>query len=100
MAVSDRPPFSNTFRTSTFRLAIAYCLLFTVSVSALLGAIYLITGNVLANEVDHVILIELDALADEYDREGQDGITAELNRLRDSWGRAGAIYLLVDPTLA
>jgi hypothetical protein len=73
MAPSERPPFSNSFRTSAFRLAIAYCLLFTVSVSALLGAIYLITGSVLANEVDNVILIELDALADEYDREGQDG---------------------------
>ena len=100
MALSDRPPFSNAFRTSAFRLAIAYCLLFTISVSALLGAIYLITGNVLANEVDNVILIELDALADEYDREGQDGVIAQLTRLRESWGRAGAIYLLVDPALA
>jgi signal transduction histidine kinase len=100
MALSERAPFSNSFRTSAFRLAIAYCLLFTVSVSALLGAIYLITGSVLANEVDNVILIELDALADEYDREGQSGIIAELTRLRDSWGRAGAIYLLVDPALA
>lgn len=99
MAHSERPPFSNSFRTSTFRLAIAYCVLFTVSVSALLGAIYLITGSVLANEVDNVILIELDALADEYDREGRDGIVAQLTRLRDSWGRAGAIYLLVDPQL-
>jgi signal transduction histidine kinase len=99
MALNDRAPFSNSFRTSAFRLAIAYCALFTLSVSALLGAIYLITHNVLANEVDNVILIELDALADEYDREGQAGIIAELTRLHDSWGRAGAIYLLVDPTL-
>jgi signal transduction histidine kinase len=99
MTPSDRPPFSSSFRTSTFRLAIAYCVLFTVSVSALLGAIYWITGSVLANEVDNVILIELDALADEYDREGQNGIVAELTRLRDAWGRAGAIYLLVDPQL-
>src|ERR1700733_7486641 len=99
MAHSEAPSFSSSFRTSTFRLAIAYCVLFTVSVSALLGAIYLITGSVLANEVDNVILIELDALADEYDREGQNGVTAELTRLRESWGRAGAIYLLVNPAL-
>jgi signal transduction histidine kinase len=99
MAPSDRPAFSSSFRTSAFRLAIAYCLLFTVSVSMLLGAIYLITRSVLANEVDNVILIELDALADEYDREGQSGIVAELARLRDAWGRAEAIYLLVDPQL-
>lgn len=100
MPLSERPPFSNSFRTSAFRLAIAYCVLFTVSVGALLGAIYLITGNMLANEVDNVILIELDALADEYATEGQSGVIAELTRLRESWGRAGAIYLLVDPTLA
>ena len=99
MAPKERLPFSSSFRTSTFRLAIAYCVLFTVSVSVLLGAIYLITRSVLANEVDNVILIELDALADEYDREGRDGIVAQLTRLRDSWGRAGAIYLLVDPQL-
>jgi signal transduction histidine kinase len=99
MALSDQPSFASSFRTSAFRLAIAYCLLFTVSVSALLGAIYLITGSVLANEVDNVILIELDALADEYDREGQNGVAAQLTRLRESWGRAGAIYLLVDPAL-
>jgi signal transduction histidine kinase len=99
MAPEERAPFSSSFRTSAFRLAIAYCLLFTVSVSVLLGAIYFITGSVLANEVDNVILIELDALADEYDREGQTGIVAELTRLRDAWGRAGAIYLLVDPQL-
>src|ERR1700681_2796621 len=99
MALSDGPPFSNSCRTSAFRLAIAYCALFTVSVSALLGAIYLITHSVLANEVDNVIQIELDALADEYDREGQAGVVAELTRLHDSWGRAGAIYLLVDPSL-
>jgi signal transduction histidine kinase len=99
MAPKERLPFSSSFRTSTFRLAIAYCVLFTVSVSVLLGAIYLITRSVLANEVDNVILIELDALADEYDREGQSGIVAELTRLRDAWGRAGAIYMLVDPQL-
>jgi signal transduction histidine kinase len=99
MAPSERLPFSNSFRTSAFRLAIAYCLLFTVSVSALLGTIYLITRSVLANEVDNVILIELDQLADEYDREGQNGIIAELTRLREAWGRAGGIYMLVDPQL-
>jgi len=99
MARSDRPPFSSSLRTSAFRLAIAYCVLFTVSVGALLGAIYLITHNVLANEVDNVILIELDELADEYNRGGEAGIVDKLTRLHDSWGRAGAIYLFVDPSL-
>ncbi len=87
---------SSTLRTSTFRLALAYCALFTIGVSVLLGTIYLLTETALANEVDHVIGIELDALADEYDREGLQGVTAELTRLNQTWGRARAIYLLVD----
>jgi signal transduction histidine kinase len=90
------PPFGSTLRTSTFRLALAYCALFTIGVGVLLGTIYLLTETVLQNEVDHVIGIELDALADEYDSGGQEGVIAELNRLNNTWGRNRAIYLLVD----
>jgi signal transduction histidine kinase len=88
--------FGSTLRTSTFRLALAYCALFIIGVSVLLGTIYLLTETALSNEVDHVIGIELDALADEYDREGLEGVTAELTRLNETWGRARAVYLLVD----
>jgi signal transduction histidine kinase len=91
--------FGSALRTSTFRLALAYCALFTVGVGLLLGTIYLLTETALSNEVDHVIGIEVDALSDEYDREGMKGVTAELTRLNDTWGRARAIYLLVDPRL-
>jgi signal transduction histidine kinase len=96
VATPERPYFGSTLRTSAFRLALAYCALFTIGVCALLGTIYLLTETVLSNEVDHVIGIELDALADEYDREGLAGVTAELTRLNETWGRARAIYLLVD----
>ncbi|MEP7242992.1 MAG: HAMP domain-containing sensor histidine kinase [Gammaproteobacteria bacterium] len=91
--------FSNALRTSTFRLALAYCALFTIGVGILLGTIYLFTETALADEVDHVIGIELDALADEYDSEGLHSVVAELTRLDETWGRAGAIYLLVDHNL-
>jgi signal transduction histidine kinase len=91
--------FGSTLRTSTFRLALAYCALFTIGVGFLLGTIYLFTETVLANEVDHVIGIEADALADEYDREGLQGMAAELTRLNATWGRARAVYLLVDHRL-
>ncbi|MGH3804961.1 MAG: hypothetical protein ACRDTD_33415, partial [Pseudonocardiaceae bacterium] len=60
--------FGSALRTSTFRLAIAYSMLFAVGVGALLGTLYLLTETVLNNEVDHVIGIEVDALSDEYDR--------------------------------
>jgi signal transduction histidine kinase len=91
--------FGSALRTSTFRLALAYCALFTVGVGLLLGTIYLLTESVLSNEVDHLVNIEVDALADEYDREGLEGVTAELARLNETWGRARAIYLLVDRQL-
>jgi signal transduction histidine kinase len=95
--VKDAPPrLGSTLRTSTFRLALAYCALFTIGVGVLLGTIYLLTETVLQNEVDHVIGIELDALADEYDSGGLEGVIAELNRLNNTWGRNRAIYLLVD----
>jgi hypothetical protein len=64
--------------------------------SALLGTVYLFTERVVSNEIDNGIQIELDALADEYDRDGRDGVVTELSRLNERWGRAGAIYLVVD----
>ena len=100
VAVVNSPAqFGSTLRTSTFRLALAYCALFTIGVGFLLGTIYLLTETALANEVDHVIGIELDALADEYDSGGLSGVTAELNRLNATWGRARAVYLLADRKL-
>jgi len=96
----NEPPFSNSLRTNTFRLALIYCVLFTAGVGILLGAIYLITAQALASQVDNVIMIELGALADEYDREGVPGVVAELNGLRTQWARSGAVYLLVDRNFA
>ncbi len=92
-------PRFGTLRTSTFRLALAYCALFTIGVGMLLGSIYLLTETVLANEIDRVIGIELDTLADEYDRGGLEGMSAELTRLDRTWARARAVYLLVDTHL-
>jgi signal transduction histidine kinase len=98
MVTPAREPtqLSRALRTSTFRLALAFCALFTIGVSVLLGSIYLLTRTTLANEVDRVITIELDALADEYDREGLQGVAEELRRLDAAWGHAHAVYLLVD----
>ena len=94
--MDNERPLPSSLRTSAFRLALAYCGLFTLGVSVLLSAIYFITARALAAEVDNVIIIELEALADEYDREGAPGVAAQLTRLHEGWGRAGAAYLLVD----
>lgn len=92
--------FGGALRTSAFRMALVYCVAFTIGVGVLLGTIYLFTERIVSNEIDNGIQIELDALADEYDRDGRDGVVSELTRLQDRWGRSGAAYLLVDRSFA
>ena len=86
-------------KTSAFRLALGYGVIFTLGVGVLLGAIYLLTNTVLANELDAVITAELEGLTDEYRRGGLAALTDELGWRADSWGRTGAVYLLVDANL-
>jgi len=86
-------------RTTAFRLALGYGVIFTLGVGALLGTIYLLTETVLANEMDAVITAELEGLTDEYRRGGLAALADELTWRSDSWGRTGAVYLLVDGNL-
>jgi signal transduction histidine kinase len=86
-------------KTSAARLALGYGVLFTLGVSALLGTIYLLARTVLENEIDAVITAELEGLTDEYDRGGLSALADELSWRADSWGRTGAVYLLVDANL-
>ena len=86
-------------RTSAFRLALGYGVVFTLGVSVLLGAIYLLASGLLASELDAVITAELEGLTDEYRRSGLSGLTDELKWRADSWGRTGSVYLLVNSNL-
>ncbi len=90
----------NPLRTSAFRLALGYGVIFTLGVSALLVSIYLLTETALNNEIDAVITAEMEGLTDEYRRSGLNGLADELTWRSDSWGRTGAVYLLVDGSLA
>jgi signal transduction histidine kinase len=90
----------NQLRTSAFRLALGYGVVFTLGVSVLLGAIYLLASGLLASELDAVITAELEGLTDEYRRSGLSGLLDELAWRADSWGRSGSVYLLVDAKLA
>ena len=86
-------------RTSAFRLAVGYGLIFTLGVSVLLGFIYLFSKTILSDETDAVISAELEGLIDEYHRSGLPGLNDELTWRADSWGTTGAVYLLVDGSL-
>ncbi|HTP39241.1 MAG TPA: HAMP domain-containing sensor histidine kinase [Steroidobacteraceae bacterium] len=87
---------SPSFRSSAGRLATLYVCSIVVSVSALLWTVYLVTQRALEREVDLVIETELEDLKEQYDTDGLSRLVQLLNRRVDSWGRTGAVYLLVD----
>ncbi len=81
---------------STNRLAAVYVGLCALCVGGLLWVGFLITARGLEREVDVVIATELDGLKDDYDEGGLQRLVDTLNHRSDSWGRTGAVYLLVD----
>ncbi|MCA3572899.1 MAG: HAMP domain-containing protein, partial [Aestuariivirga sp.] len=83
-------------RTSTFRLAALYLILFALSVSALLGYVYWNTTVLLERQTDETIRAEVQALADQYRLRGLRGIIDTVQRRSDDDN--GAVYLLTDAT--
>jgi signal transduction histidine kinase len=86
------------FNTTAFRLSVGYTLLVTLAVGVTLGSAYLLTESLITDEVDLIIDTELQSLQNRYARTGIPGVTDEINLRIDSWGRIGAVYMLVDPS--
>jgi signal transduction histidine kinase len=84
------------FNTTAFRLSVGYMFLVTLAVAVTLGTAYLLTDGLITDEVDVIIDTELKSLQDRYARTGIPGVTDEINLRVDSWGRIGAVYMLVD----
>jgi signal transduction histidine kinase len=84
------------FNTTAFRLSVGYMFLVTLAVAVTLGTAYLLTDDLITDEVDLIIDTELKSLEDRYARTGVPGVTDEINLRIDSWGRIGAVYMLVD----
>ncbi|MFO1410245.1 MAG: HAMP domain-containing sensor histidine kinase [Steroidobacteraceae bacterium] len=83
-------------QSSAIRLALLYVGVFTIAVGALLGAVFLLAQRELVREVDQVIAAEIEGLRDDYENGGLQTLVETLRRRTDSWGRTGAVYLLVD----
>lgn len=81
-------------KTSTFRLAAIYLLVFAVSVGAILAYVYWNTAGLLERQTDATIRAEVQALADQYRILGLRGIVDTIERR--SAERGGGIYLLAD----
>ncbi len=84
------------FNTTAFRLSVGYMFLVTLAVAVTLGTAYLLTDGLITDEVDVIIDTELKSLQDRYARTGIPGVADEINLRVDSWGRIGAVYMLVD----
>lgn len=87
------------FNTTAFRLSVGYMFLVTLAVAVTLGSAYLLTDGLITDEVDVIIDTELKSLQEKYARAGVAGVIDEMNLRVDSWGRIGAVYLLVDSNL-
>lgn len=86
-------------RSSTARLALTYGALSALLISALLGTVFLLTRGVLQREIDTIVSAEVESLTDLFESEGIQGVAETLDKRTDSWGRLGAVYLLVDSSL-
>jgi signal transduction histidine kinase len=83
-------------QSSTIRMALLYVGVYTLAVGALLATVFLTTRRELEREVDMVITGEIEGLRDDYDSGGLQTLIETLQRRTDSWGRTGAVYLLID----
>lgn len=81
-------------KTSTFRLAAIYLLVFAVSVGAILAYVFWNTAGLLERQTDATIRAEVQALADQYRILGLRGIVETIQRR--SAERGGGVYLLAD----
>lgn len=84
------------FRLSTARLTTLYVAIFAAGITVLLTSVYILTSRVLDREVDAVIQAEVNGLVDGYAQGGLLQLIETLHGRADSWGRSGAVYLMVD----
>lgn len=83
-------------RSRALRLALLYAALFGVSITALLGFIYLVAGNYVKSHVDEFVSSELEMLSADYEIDGIAGVTGLVNS-RDASDRSNHwLYLYID----
>jgi signal transduction histidine kinase len=83
-------------RSSTFRYAIIYMLVFGISVAGVLGFVYWQTVRVIASQTDDTIQAEITGLAEQYRQFGLLGLVRIIReRSQAAPGRRG-LYLLAD----
>ena len=82
-------------RTSTFRLAAIYVVIFAASVGAVLAYVYWSTANLLENQTDNAIGSEVKAIAEVYRQNGLPGVLEQV-MLRTAEENQG-VYIFTNP---
>jgi signal transduction histidine kinase len=85
-------------RSSTFRLAVLYMILFAGSASMLLGFIYWSTVAFMSEQVDTTIETEIQGLAEQYQQRGLNGLVSTINDRVERRKDSAALYLFASPT--
>jgi signal transduction histidine kinase len=86
-------------RTTTFRLALGYLLLFGGSVVVLLGYIYWTTAGSMFRQLDETIDAEILGLAEQYRQGGVDSVAGAIRQRIDRDAGGSEVYLLADARL-
>jgi len=85
-------------RSSTFRLALLYMILFAGSASMLLGFIYWSTVAFMSEQVDTTIETEIQGLAEQYQQRGLNGLVRTINDRVERRRDRAALYLFASPS--
>lgn len=96
MSTAARAGVRPLLRSSAARLAALYMLVMLVGVSALLVSVYYANQEALRRGFEVIVQTESEAMRDEFQFNGIDGLTRVLQQRADAWGRIGAVYLLMD----
>lgn len=90
-----RNPSLNIIRTTTFRLALIYIVLFGASALALLLFIYWSTVGFMARQTDETIRTEIEGLVEQHAQRGLSGLMQVIRaRIRDD---ENDLYILLSP---
>ncbi|MDX2479788.1 MAG: hypothetical protein QNK24_05570, partial [Desulfuromusa sp.] len=84
------------FKSSTFRLALIYMALFSVSVLLLLGFIYWSTAGYMVRQTEATIEAEITGLAESYDLSGLSGLSKIISDRLSRKKIDTSLYLLTD----
>ena len=89
---------SNFLASSTFRLALLYVILFTVSVLLIFSLIYWSSVRYMASQSDSAIQTEIQTLSERYETRGVPGLRRLiLDRITRQQPTGSSLYLLSDP---